>query len=107
MTVDGIVRAHRGRVTVESAPGAGTSIRVILPACDGRVDADATKVGADSAEFPSRGTILVIDDEQAVRKLARSMDVQGVLEGQEAVIFLKKPFRSAALREALKAVMNA
>jgi signal transduction histidine kinase len=31
-SVDGLIRAHRGALVVDTAPGAGTRVRVLLPA---------------------------------------------------------------------------
>ena len=68
----GIVRGHKGAILVDSAPGAGTSIRVLFPAgeemaeSDSRGDAAATRAPITA---PSRRTILVVDDDDAVRGL--------------------------------------
>jgi PAS domain S-box-containing protein len=69
----GIVRGHRGAITVESEPGKGTTIRLLLPA-SGRVAA-ALPIPASVPE-PTRddwrgsGAVLVVDDEQVVRTVA-------------------------------------
>ena len=68
--VHGIVRAHRGAIEVNSFPGAGTTVRVFLP---------ASASGAPALKAPSvpmlsgSGLVLVIDDETEVRATARAM----------------------------------
>jgi CheY-like chemotaxis protein len=73
-TVLGIVRAHRGSLQVKSAPGQGSTFRVLLPASQ-RAVGDQTpedRVGSLSG----RGLILVVDDELFVLEVARR-----ILEG--------------------------
>jgi nitrogen-specific signal transduction histidine kinase/CheY-like chemotaxis protein len=60
----GIVRAHGGGLRATSTPGAGTSLRVLLPAADGRA---AAPESAAAAPPPSGRAVLVIDDEPVVR----------------------------------------
>jgi two-component system cell cycle sensor histidine kinase/response regulator CckA len=66
-TVLGIVKGHKGFVTLQSQVGVGTTFRVFLPA-----DAEATdtaEVEADPSSIRGRGeTLLVVDDEAAVRE---------------------------------------
>ncbi len=71
-TVYGIVKQHRGWIKVESTVGRGTTFRVFFPS-GGRNSADRAP-NSSAAELP-RGneTILVVEDESAVRNLVRSI----------------------------------
>ena len=64
-TVYGIVQSHNGSITVESAPGAGTSFAVCLP--KGLMTPEQTE--APRAVAGGTGVILVADDEDVVRRL--------------------------------------
>ena len=65
-TVRGIVKGHRGFLTLDSAPGAGAHFRVYLPA---QPPADANAVPALNPPSPSGNgeCILLVDDEAAIR----------------------------------------
>jgi two-component system cell cycle sensor histidine kinase/response regulator CckA len=67
--VGGIVRTAKGFIEVRSKPGAGATFRVYLPASDKKPRTEAAP--AAPHETP-RGacSILVVDDEEMVRKLA-------------------------------------
>ena len=93
----GIVRAHKGAIRVDSAPGAGTTFKVLFP------------VGGDGEPLPSRapapawrgsGAVLVIDDEEPVRELARAAlaragyEVETAADGRAGVdAFARAPHR--------------
>jgi signal transduction histidine kinase/ActR/RegA family two-component response regulator len=72
-TVYGIVRQSGGSISVESAPGAGSTFRIYFPRTEGATTANR---GADDVEEtslpPARGseTILIVEDETEVRRLA-------------------------------------
>ncbi len=67
----GIVRGHRGALHVKSSPGAGTVFRVLFPAAETREPYGRTPRSV--VGVPRAGTILVIDDEESVRDVARRM----------------------------------
>ena len=69
----GIVRGHHGAILVENAGGGGTQIRVLLPAAPIFAAALDTLVVLGEGDWQGRGTILLVDDEEAVRSLAARM----------------------------------
>jgi PAS domain S-box-containing protein len=71
--VYGVAKAHRGWVDVTSAPGAGSRFDVYLP-CAAEREGEPRADGADRADAPKGGgeTVLVADDEAAVRQLAQA-----------------------------------
>ncbi|MGE5645292.1 MAG: PocR ligand-binding domain-containing protein [Acidobacteriota bacterium] len=75
--VAGIVRAHGGAIELETAPGAGTRFRVLFPAAAASV-AVSEPAAEDNDDLSGKGTVLVVDDEQIVRDLAKcSLERQG------------------------------
>ncbi len=71
-TVYGIVQQHDGWIEVESQLGRGSTFRIYLPQAEGRVETEADPA---QAQKPARGreTILVVEDEPAVRELVREL----------------------------------
>ena len=67
----GIVRQHRGGIRVQSAPGRGTTFEVVIPASAGKPG--ATRQDTVSSDPEMKDAILVIDDEEMVRNLARAV----------------------------------
>lgn len=66
-TALGIIRSHRGFITVTSAPDRGTVFTVFLPALAAASVPGASKA-APAMPPPARGeTILLVDDEDAIR----------------------------------------
>ncbi|MEN8182132.1 MAG: response regulator, partial [Myxococcota bacterium] len=66
-SVLGIVRAHHGVLFVDSEPGRGTTVRVLLPVPKVGPQNDAS----GSAQGGRRGRVLVVDDEAWVLELTR------------------------------------
>ena len=69
----GIVRGHKGGIQVESTPGNGATIRVMLPAVAGPAPLERTAAPPSLDVVPYSGKVLVVDDEQTVRTTARRM----------------------------------
>jgi signal transduction histidine kinase len=88
-TVFGIVRSHQGWVEVESKPGHGTVFRLYFPACN--QPAEKIESPHDAPLRPGRETVLVAEDEDALREMVVNvLRIQGytVLEaasGRQAI----------------------
>jgi len=85
-TVYGVIKQSGGYIGVDSAPGKGTTFRVYLP----RVTETVEKVQASSPSgkmLPAQWTVLLVEDERALRKLTRKMLLDmglTVLEAEDA-----------------------
>jgi len=83
-----VIKKHNGHIKVESIPGKGTIVSVLIPA-------SAQKGGAPAAGRPharvSRKRILVMEDEEMLRDLIQTMlehlgyEVNAALDGEGAV----------------------
>jgi PAS domain S-box-containing protein len=82
-----VLRQHDGGITVESAPGKGSTFRIYLPQAAAEV-AIATEPRARPAPTTGPNTILLVDDEPAVRRpLRRALEHHGyaILEARDGV----------------------
>jgi two-component system cell cycle sensor histidine kinase/response regulator CckA len=77
-TVYGIVKQSEGYIWVDSAPGAGTTVRVYLPRVEAEPEAEEPRRPVVPEQAPARGTetVLLVEDEEMVRRMTRE-----VLEG--------------------------
>lgn len=68
----GIVTSHKGALQLISQPGHGTTFKVYLPVQPGEtVQQEAKKIGR--TPWLGKGTILLVEDEEQIRMLARTM----------------------------------
>ncbi len=94
--VMGIIRGHKGAISVRSSKGEGTVFRVLFPASQAEIQGIT---GAEPVEdWRGSGTVLLVDDEAAVRGICRQMleelgfDVLVADDGKEALeIFIRHP----------------
>ncbi len=99
----GIVRRHHGAIKITTAPGCGTTFRVLLPACkEAATTVAAPPVAAPAAPAPAArqsARVLIVDDEQPVLRVASEMlkragfAVDTALGGEQAVALATEPGR--------------
>lgn len=92
----GIVRGHGGTLKLSTAPGHGTTFEVYFRASTSTLD-PTNPVTSD--DRPVRGTVLVAEDEAAVRSFTRTVLTRAGLQvilardGREAVDVFRKRFQ--------------
>ncbi len=103
----GIIRSHKGGILARSNPGSGSEFELLIPALDD--SASPLPPRAATPAIGSRGTVLVVDDEDCVRNLASESLIgagyQVVLaeDGEMAVsLFRINPYRFSAVLLDLK-----
>jgi CheY-like chemotaxis protein len=93
--VAGIVRAHKGAIRVDTAPGCGARFQVFLPAASSKA-ATSIRASEEALDLGGQGTVLVVDDEKFVRDLAkcclerRGYDVLLAENGSAAIDALRR-----------------
>ncbi len=70
-TVYGIVKGHQGEILCYSEPGLGTSFKVYLPAHRAGAPGPTGAEAPDKRRLRGGETILLVDDEEALRELGR------------------------------------
>jgi len=92
--VQGIVRGHRGTITLKSEPGVGTTFYLLLPRVPMTCEAIPTAAEAGLERRATR--ILVVDDEDQVRQVLGDMlesaghSVVRARDGQEAIDVVRR-----------------
>lgn len=94
-TVFGIVKQSKGGITVDSNPGKGSSFNIYFPLVVEELSSHE-KRGAEQNSYRGQETILIVEDEPAVRKLAAHIlknlgyQVFEAANGEEALLFAKE-----------------
>ena len=87
----GIVRGHKGAIKVYSKPGKGSTFRILFPAVGGEAEDQAKREKEKKQVWLGRGTVLLIDDEEAIREVGKQMlerlgfQVLTAADGREAL----------------------
>ena len=116
-TAYAIVQKHGGHIAISSSPGVGTTVNIYLPAERQAAEADNTIPAEEDSAFPIK-RVLVMDDEEMLRNLARQMlermgfTVETVKDGFEAIEAYQKqkdsgePFAAVILDLTIKGGMG-
>lgn len=99
--VYGAVKAHGGEVSLDSEPGAGTTVTILLPSRDPGAEAEAGSGRSAGRARPLR--VLVVDDDELVQKSTHRVlrafghDAEVAASGEEALRLLDAGLRVDAV----------
>ena len=82
-TVYGIVRMSGGTVTARSQLGGGSTFTVYLPAVESTVEAEPEAPPTPATRDARAGTILLVEDDEAVRQVRESFPGEGRIPGRD------------------------
>lgn len=68
-----IINKHNGSISVSSMSGNGSTFTILLPASSHQEDAINNNITEEPAPFVGRHKILVMDDEDQIRKITKAM----------------------------------
>jgi CheY-like chemotaxis protein len=94
-TVYGIVKQHGGNIFLDSRPGDGTAVKIYLPYFQGATSEKDTCNAMSEEEVRGCETILVVEDNDSVRQLAREIllehgySVLDAADGDKALAILQ------------------
>ncbi|MCE5313081.1 MAG: response regulator [Nitrospiraceae bacterium] len=71
--VYGIIKQHKGHINVYSSPGEGTTFRIYLPSAAGKSVSHETTARERTMPFGRGETLLVAEDDYALRGMAESL----------------------------------
>ena len=89
--VQGIVRGHSGGITVRTAVGAGTTIKVLLPPSDQPLSEPPRSEREPTRGWPTGSLVMLVDDNPRVREVTKillksiGLEVLSAGSGREAI----------------------
>ena len=83
-TVYGFVKQSSGAVTIDSAPGSGTTVTLYLPAARRGAPAGDADDAADCGELPAGLAVLLVEDDAEVRAVVRTLPRHAGLHASSA-----------------------
>jgi len=96
----GIIMSHNGSLQLFSRPGQGTTFKIYLPVLINDSAEESLDLTVSSEPWTGSGTILLVEDEELIREIAKDMlqmlgfTVIDALNGQEALDLYKKSAES-------------
>lgn len=105
-TVYSIIKSHQGHLDVASTEGVGTIFRLYLPASEKEIQ-PAEKKAPEAKSPASSGRILVMDDEEIIREIAREVlnhlgyEVEVCEDGQSALALYREALSSGKRYDAV------
>jgi len=98
-TVYSIIKSHQGHLDVESTEGVGTIFRLYLPASEKEIE-PAENISPEMISPGGTGRILVMDDEEIIREIAREVlthlgyEVEVCGDGKSALALYREALHS-------------